>query len=154
MLVSECMSRTVRTVTPEQTLQDAARMMLEENIGTVVVGSDRDVSGILTDRDIAVRAVATGRGPDARVSEVMTGGDIVVAYDDQDLNEVAEVMSDRKVRRVPVLERRTGRLCGVLSLGDLARSEDTSTAEAALVGAAAPGGEHDQSADGAARRRM
>lgn len=154
MLVSECMSRQVRTVTPEQTLQDAARLMLDEDIGALVVGSPDQVSGILTDRDIAVRAVAMGRGPDAPVRDVMSAGDIVVAYDDQDLDEVAVLMSDRKVRRVPVLERGSGRVCGVLSLGDLARTQDTSTAEAALAGASQAGGEHDQSASGASGRPM
>jgi CBS domain-containing protein len=145
------MSRGCCTVGPEQSLQEAARMMLDEDIGALVVGSEDRVSGVLTDRDIAVRAVALGRGPDAKVADVMSGGDIVVAYDDQDLDEVAVVMSDRKVRRVPVLERATGRLCGVLSLGDLARSDDTSRAAAALSGVAQPGGEHDQS-QGAGRQ--
>jgi CBS domain-containing protein len=148
MLVSECMSRAVRTVAPEQSLQDAARLMLEEDIGAVIVGSEDNLSGILTDRDIAVRAVAIGRGPDAKVADAMSAGDIVVAYDDQDLDEVAVLMSDRRVRRVPVLARESGRVCGVLSLGDLARTDDTSTAEAALSGAAQAGGEHDQSLGG------
>jgi CBS domain-containing protein len=153
MLVSECMSRDIRTVSPEQSLQDAARVMLDEDIGALVVGSEEQVSGILTDRDIAVRAVAMGRGPDATVSEVMSAGDIVVAYDDQDLDEVAVLMSDRKVRRVPVLERASGRLCGVLSLGDLART-DSDTAEVAVAGVSEAGGEHSQSSEGAAGRAM
>jgi CBS domain-containing protein len=148
MLVSECMSRDVRTVSPDQSLQEAARLMLDEDIGALVVGSEEEVSGILTDRDIAVRAVAMGRGPDATVSEVMSGGDIVVAYDDQDLDDVAVLMSDRQVRRIPVLERASGRLCGVISLGDLARHDDTSMAEEAIAGVSQDGGEHSQSAEG------
>jgi CBS domain-containing protein len=152
MLGSEVMSARVRAVTPDQSVGEAARLMLDEDIGALVV-TDRDqVAGILTDRDIAVRGVAMGRGADARVSELMSGGDIVVAYDDQDLDEVAIMMSDRQVRRIPVLERATGRLCGVLSLGDLARTDDFSTAEAALAGASQHGGEHDQSLDGSAGR--
>lgn len=149
MMVSECMSRRVRTVSPDQTLQDAARVMLDEDIGSLVVGSEDRVAGILTDRDIAVRAVAQGRGPDARVSDVMSGGDIVVAYDDQDLEEVARIMSERQVRRVPVLERGSGRLCGVISLGDLARADHDEAAGTALEGVSETGGEHNQSAGGA-----
>ena len=154
MLVSQCMSRQVRTVTPEQTLQDAARMMLDNDIGALLVGSTDQVSGILTDRDIAVRAVAMGRGPEAHVSDVMSGGDIVMAYDDQDLEEIAVLMSDRHVRRVPVLERATGKICGVLSLGDLARSDDTSTAETALTGASQATSEHNQSGSGGSGQRL
>ena len=147
MLVSQCMSRAVRMVAPEQTLQDAARMMLDADIGALVVGSQNRVAGILTDRDIAVRAVARGLRPEAQVSEVMSAGDIVVAYDDQDLDQVAALMCDRKVRRLPVLERASGRLCGVLSLGDLARTPETATAETALAGVAQAGGEHSQTAE-------
>lgn len=148
MLVSEVMSSRVRAVGPDESAQAAARLMLDEDIGALVVTREDQVAGILTDRDIAVRGVAMGRGPDAKVSELMSGGDIIVAYDDQDLDDVAVIMSDRQVRRVPVLERASGRLCGVLSLGDLARTEDSSTAEAALVGVSQDGGEHDQSIGG------
>lgn len=154
MLVSECMSRALRTVSPEQSLQDAARIMLDDDIGALVVGSEDHVEGMLTDRDMVVRALAMGRGPDAKVADAMSGGDIIVAYDDQDLDEAAVLMSDRQVRRVPVLERATGRLCGVLSLGDLARTQDTSTAETALSGAAQAGGEHDQTVGGVTGQAM
>ncbi|HEY0436968.1 MAG TPA: CBS domain-containing protein [Phenylobacterium sp.] len=153
-MVAECMSREPRTISPDVTLRDAARQMLDEDIGALVVGSQDNVAGLVTDRDIAVRGVAMGRGPEAKVSEVMSGGDIVVAYDDQDLDEVAITMSDRKVRRVPVLERATGKLCGVLSIGDLARSDDASQGETALSGSAQPGGEHSQKADGATGQSM
>lgn len=148
MLVSEAMTSRVFTVTPSDSLADAARLMMEEDVGAVVVTEQDRVAGILTDRDIAVRAVASGRGPDTAVSALMSAGDIVVAYDDQDLEDVAVIMSDRRVRRLPVLERDSGRLCGVISLGDLARNDDTSLAEAAVAGASQDGGEHDQSGTG------
>ena len=154
MQVSEIMSRQVRTVGPEQSVQEAARLMLDEDIGAVIVGSEDQVAGILTDRDIAVRGVASGRGPDAHVSELMSGGDIVVAYDDQDLDEVAVMMSDRQVRRLPVLERASGKLCGMVSLGDLARTDDTTTAEVAVAGASQSSAQHDQSQEGLSGQSM
>lgn len=147
MNVSELMSTDVRLVSPEQTIRDAARQMLEGDTGALIVGTADQPSGMITDRDIAVRAVAEGRGPDTPVSEVMTG-DLVTVRDDQDADDVALLMSDRQVRRVAVLGG-DGRLAGVVSVGDLARSNDTDRVEAAMTGIAQEGGEHQQRPGGA-----
>jgi CBS domain-containing protein len=147
MKVADCMTRDVRVVTPEQTIQDAARQMLDADTGALVVGTAEEPRGIVTDRDIAVRAVAQGRGPDTPVGEVMSG-DVVTVREDQDLDDVAVLMSDRQVRRVAVLSD-DGRLSGMISVGDLAKSNDSDTAEAAMTGIAQDGGEHQQRVESA-----
>lgn len=147
MKVAECMSTDVRIVGPDLSIQDAARQMLDGDTGALLVGSADEPQGIITDRDIAVRAVAQGRGPDTPVSEVMTA-EVVTVREDQDLEDAAILMSDRQVRRLAVLGG-DGRLAGTISVGDLAKSDDSDTAEAALTGAARTGGEHRQTADAA-----
>jgi CBS domain-containing protein len=143
MKVAECMTRDVRTVTPEQPLREAARMMLEADTGVLPVTDADRVIGMITDRDIAVRAVAIDRGPETPVREAMSG-EVLQAFEDEDVDDVALRMSDRQVRRMPVMSR-DDRLVGMISVGDLAKSDDSSTAEAALSGIVQPGGQHDQS---------
>jgi CBS domain-containing protein len=147
MKVSEIMSPDVETVTPEQPIREAAQFMLRGDAGAIPVSDGERLIGMLTDRDIAVRAVAEGRGPDTPVGEVMTG-DILFCFDDQDVDEVAIQMSDAQVRRFPVLSREGERLVGIVSLGDLSRSNDSDAAEVALAGVSEPGGDHNQSQEG------
>ena len=143
MKVSECMTRDVRVIGPDQTVAEAAQAMAEADTGVLPVGSVEALEGMVTDRDIAIRAVAQNRGPDTPVREVMSS-QVLSASEDQDIDEVAILMSDHQVRRLPVLSAE-GRLVGVISVADLARSNDTSTAEAAITGVVQPGGEHNQS---------
>lgn len=142
MKAAEAMSADIRFVRPDQTVQEAARAMLDADTGALLVGAPDRPEGMVTDRDIAVRAVAEGRGPDTPVSDVMSG-DLVTVRVDQDLDDVAVVMSDRQVRRVAVLGE-DGRVSGVISVGDLAKSNDPDRAEAAMTGIAEEGGEHRQ----------
>ena len=142
MKVSEIMTREVRVANPEQTLQEAARQMGELDAGILPVGENDRLLGMITDRDIAVRAVAQGMGPDTPVRAIMTE-DVKYCYEDQDIEEVTQSMGDIKVRRLPVLNRQK-RLVGILSLGDVAVSrEGISTAEA-LNKISQPGGHHSQ----------
>lgn len=143
MRVSEVMTRDVRVVAPDQTLQDAARLMGELDIGALPVAENEKLVGMITDRDIAVRAVARGRGAETSIREAMTQ-DIKYCYDDQTTDEVTRNMADIQVRRLPVVDRNK-RLVGILSLGDLAHA-DTPDAGEALKGISQPGGEHSQSA--------
>jgi CBS domain-containing protein len=142
MNVSEVMTREVEIATPDQSIRDAAQLMARIDAGTVPVGKDNKLVGILTDRDIAVRAVARGLGPDTPVREVMSP-DIKYCFDDEPIEDVARNMADIKVRRLPVVDR-DKRLVGILSLGDLAVRSNCSTDEA-LRGVSKPGGEHSQS---------
>lgn len=142
MNVSDVMTREVQVASPEQSIRDAAQLMMKIDAGTVPVGKDQKLVGMLTDRDIAVRAVAKGLGPDTPVREIMSA-DVKYCFEDQSIEEVARNMADIQVRRLPVVNR-DKRLVGILSLGDLAVRSNCSTNEA-LRGVSTPGGEHSQS---------
>jgi CBS domain-containing protein len=142
MKVSEVMTRDVATVRPDQPVQDAASFMLSADAGSIPVTEGERLIGMITDRDIAVRGIAKGYGPDTPVRELMTN-DVVCVRIDDDCEEVANKMSEAQVRRLPVIDEQE-RLCGIVSLGDLARETDNDTAEQALEGVSQPGGQHQQ----------
>ena len=142
MKVSEVMTRDVQTVRPDQPVREAASFMLSADAGSIpVIDGDRLI-GMITDRDIAVRGVAKGYGPDTPVRELMTN-DIICARDDDDVDDVASRMSEAQVRRLPVIDD-DHRLCGIVSLGDLSRDADEEIASEALEGVSEPGGKHQQ----------
>jgi len=148
MKISEIMTPNPQVVTPDQPIQEAARRMLDADTGALPVGDGEKLLGMVTDRDITVRAVAEGRGPDTPVSEVMTG-ELLFAWDDQDADDVAIQMSEAQVRRMPVLSREGERLVGIVSIGDFTQLDDEGqAAEVALTGVSQPGGDHNQSQDG------
>ena len=143
MNVNSCMSTDVRIASPSETIRDAAKAMKELDAGILPVGENDRLVGMITDRDIAVRAVAAGHGPDTTIGEVMSQ-EVLYCYDDESLDDVARQMRELQVRRMPVLNR-DKRLVGIISIGDLARSEDDPerTAEA-LSGVSEPSGLHSQ----------
>lgn len=147
MRVAECMSSDVETVTPDQPIQEAARFMLRADTGVLPVVQDEVLRGMITDRDIAVRAIAQGRGPDTPISDVMTD-EAVCVYDDQDLDEAARIMGDHQVRRLAVKSRDSDRLVGMISLGDISRTHKDDTAAIALDDISQRSGEHNQSQGG------
>ena len=142
MKVSEVMTREVATVRPDQTAREAADFMLNADAGSIPVTEGDRLIGMITDRDIAVRGVAKGNGPDTPVRELMSN-DVVCARLDEDVEDVASKMSEAQVRRLPVVDNED-KLCGIVSLGDLAREGDVETAEQALEGVSQPGGDHRQ----------
>ena len=146
MKIADCMSRDVQTVNPDQPIQEAAQFMLRVDAGSMPVIENDRLVGMVTDRDIAVRAVAQGRGPETPVREAMTE-EIHTCYDDEEVEEVAMKMSDAQVRRFPVMSRDGNKLVGIVSLGDLSRSDQSEAASVALGGISDPGGEHDQSTE-------
>ncbi|HYE27449.1 MAG TPA: CBS domain-containing protein [Allosphingosinicella sp.] len=146
MKIAECMTAEVETVTPDQPIREAAQFMLRADAGAMPVGEGDRLVGMVTDRDIAVRGVAAGRGPDTPVRDVMTE-EVIYCFDDDEVEEVALKMSDRQVRRLPVLSRQGEKLVGIISLGDISRSEESEAASVALDGITDPGGEHSQSAE-------
>ena len=143
MKISEVMTREVTTVGPETTVQQAAGFMLSEDAGSLPVRDGNRLVGMITDRDIAVRGVAKGHGPDTPVRELMTE-EVICVHQDDDVDEVATKMSAAQVRRLPVVDD-SEQLCGIVSLGDLARETDDKTAEQALEAVSQPGGQHQQS---------
>jgi CBS domain-containing protein len=144
MRVSEAMTREVRIATPGQSIRDVAKMMAELDAGAMPVGENDRLIGMITDRDIAVRAVAQGKGPDTPVRDVMSTEKVLYCYDDEDLDHVAKNMGSEQVRRLPVVNREK-RLVGIVSLGDLANRE-RKAASKAVSGVSKPGGQHTQSA--------
>ena len=143
MRVSEAMTRSVHTCVPESTIQDCARVMAEIDAGVMPVVDQDKLVGMITDRDIAIRAVGLGKGPDTPVREVMSN-EVKYLFDDQDLLDVAENMGENKLRRMPVVDR-SKRLVGILSLGDLAQTQTLAAAEA-VSGVSQKGGPHSQNA--------
>ena len=142
MKVSEVMTRDVQLIEPTQTIRDAAQLMAELDAGIMPVREGDRLVGMITDRDIAVRAVAQGRGPDTPVREVMTD-EVKYCFEDEDTAAVERNMAEIQVRRLPVLTR-DKRLVGILSLGDLAMSDKASKVGAAVAGISQPGGQHSQ----------
>ena len=141
MKVSECMTRDVRIANPGETIRQAAQTMAQLDAGALPVGENDRLVGMITDRDIAVRAVAGGKSPDTPIRDVMSS-DVCYCFDDQDIEDVAINMADIQVRRLPVVDRNK-RLVGILALGDIAQADnqDKPAAEA-LCGISEPGGQH------------
>jgi CBS domain-containing protein len=144
MKISDAMTRNVKIASPAQSIREAARIMAEIDAGSLPVGENDRLVGMITDRDIAVRAVAEGKSPDTKVSDVMSH-EVLYCFEDQELDEVSRNMGDEKVRRLPVVNR-DKRLVGIISLGDLARKEDSQSAGQAMSNIAQPGGQHSQTA--------
>jgi CBS domain-containing protein len=120
MNIRDVMTPNPRTVTPDESIQNAARIMRDEDTGAVPVVENGRPIGIVTDRDIVVRAVADGGQASRPVRDIVTGA-IVAATPDMSTREAAQLMSEHQVRRLPVVEN--DRLVGIVSLGDLAVKE-------------------------------
>jgi CBS domain-containing protein len=143
MRVNEAMTRDVRIVRPDQSIRDAAEAMRETDIGSLPVRDGDRLIGVITDRDIAIRAVAEGLAPDTPIREVMTE-EVCYCFDDQDVAEIAENMAEIQVRRLPVVDRNK-RLVGIVSVADIALADGDGEATAqAVCGISAPGGAHTQ----------
>ncbi len=124
MKVRDVMTNPVIRIDPEESVAVAARTLAQYNIGVLpVCAGDGRVCGLVTDRDLVTRCLAAGRTPDATcVRDVMTGS-VVTARPDMDAGVAAHLMGRQQIRRLPVVEN--GRLCGMVSLGDLAGREES-----------------------------
>lgn len=118
MLIREVMSQEVKLVSPEDSIAKAAKEMAEHDCGALPVGAGDRLIGMITDRDIALRAVARGKGPDCPVRECMSS-EIRYVFEDETTEDAGRNMSALKLRRLPVLNR-DKRLVGIVALGDLA----------------------------------
>jgi CBS domain-containing protein len=138
MRVYEVMTKNAECIRPETTIRDAAGRMRDLDVGSLPVCDNDRIVGVLTDRDIAVRSVAEGHDPTAdHVREIMTRG-VTYCFEDQDIREAAEMMRDKQIRRLPVLNRQK-RLVGIVSLGDLAvQGGDAKLSGRALEGISEP----------------
>ena len=145
MRVSECMTREVQLADPNDTIADAAKAMARLDAGVLPVSENDRLVGMITDRDIAVRGVAMGKGPEAKVADVMNA-EVKYCFDDQEIGEVLRNMGELQLRRMPVLNH-DKRLVGIISLGDMAMANDQAQLTGdALCDISRPGGQHSQTA--------
>lgn len=122
MRVADVMSREVELVSPDATVQEAATAMAEYDVGAVLVGSGENLEGVLTDRDIILRAVVDGKNPaELSVRDIMSST-LFTCRENDTLEDAFRIMSERQVRRLPVLDA-DGRLAGIVTLSDLGRLE-------------------------------
>jgi CBS domain-containing protein len=129
--IREVMTADPRTVDTGATLVDAAREMRDGDVGALIVVDGGSVAGVVTDRDIVVRAIADGRDPGStRVSDVATTSPVTLTVD-QTVDDAIRVMREQDVRRIPVVQ--DGRPAGIVSLGDLAIERDTDSALADIA---------------------
>jgi CBS domain-containing protein len=142
MKVSDIMTRDVRLLSPDQTIREAAKLMVDVDAGALPVGENDRLVGMITDRDIVIRAVAQGKASDAKVADVMSK-ELLYCFDTDAIDDVARNMAKAQVRRLPVINK-DKRLVGIVSLGDLARNDDPTTIGRTVSRVSTPGGKHDQ----------
>ena len=124
--ISEIMTTDVKVLSPDNDLQKAAQLMRDEDIGAIPICNGKKLVGMITDRDIVIRALADGKSPsEVKVSEIMTD-QIMWCFEDQTVGEVLQEMGNQQIRRVPVITRDMD-LCGIVSLGDLAIRDHANT---------------------------
>jgi CBS domain-containing protein len=140
MKVQDIMTGEPRCLTPNSSVREAAQLMKEINAGVIPVveaGSKRLV-GVVTDRDIALRVVAEGKGADCCISDVMSGGNLATATPSDDVDRVMETMSREQVRRIPIVDER-GSLVGIVAQADIVRKADDKKAERTVEKISQPG---------------
>mgnify|MGYP003116267628 CR=1 FL=1 len=130
MQIREVMSSHPATLTPQNTLGDAAETMRRVETGFVPIGENDQLVGTITDRDIVINGIAQGKNAESAIKEVISK-ELLYCFEDQEVAEVAQNMGERQVRRMPVADR-DKRLVGVVSLGDLSTEGDWSAAGEAL----------------------
>jgi CBS domain-containing protein len=147
MKVQDVMTKDPACVTPGATIREAAQLMQREDIGIVPVVDEQGTKrlvGVVTDRDIAIRIVAEGRGSDTRVSEIMSTSDLATCSADDDIAEVMEAMADEQVRRIPIIDDH-GSLVGIVAQADVVRkTRDSERAERTVERISQPSGKHNQ----------
>jgi CBS domain-containing protein len=125
MKLSEIMSRDVAMIQPDASLQTAAKMMRDLNIGFLPVCDGETLIGVLSDRDITIRALAEGMDVNIMLGRDLMTVPAIYCFEDQDVSEAAQIMAEKQIRRLVILGRDNNRVVGVVSLGDLARHETT-----------------------------
>jgi CBS domain-containing protein len=140
MQVSEAMSRDVKLARPDQSIMEAAKLMAECDCGSVPVQENDRLVGMITDRDIVVRAIAQGKDGSTMVKDVMSE-QIKYCFEEDNLEDVAQNMGDLQIRRLPVVNK-DKRLVGIISLGDIANVQETETVGEALCSISEPASEH------------
>jgi CBS domain-containing protein len=130
--IKDIMTRNVEVVHPDETLQEAAMKMRSRDVGFLPVCDGQRLVGALSDRDIAIGAVAAGKDPKKIKVKDLASSTVCWCYDDQDVDDAVRMMKDREVRRIMVVERPDRQLVGVVSLGDLATKSSGRTSGSIL----------------------
>jgi CBS domain-containing protein len=125
MKLSEIMTRDVVVLQPDDSLQFAAKKMRDRDIGFLPVCDGEDLIGVISDRDITIRALADGMDVSIMLGRDLMTSPAIYCFDDQDVSEAARIMEENQIRRLVVMSREDNRLVGVVSLGDLARHATT-----------------------------
>jgi CBS domain-containing protein len=139
MRISEIMTRDPELIDPSSSIRDAARRMRNEDIGALPIGENDRLIGMVTDRDIAVRAVAEDKDPSTTTVRDVMSEKIYYCFEDDDIEEAARCMAENQVRRLPILNR-DKRLTGIVSLGDIAQTGEECE-KTALEGVSEPSSE-------------
>lgn len=140
MKLSEIMTRDVVVMQPDDSLQSAAKKMRDRNIGFLPVCDGEELIGVISDRDITIRALADGMDVNIMLGRDLMTVPAIYCFDDQEVNEAAKIMEENQIRRLVVLSRDEKRLVGVISLGDLARNEPTDRSGQVLQKVSEPDG--------------
>ena len=138
MKLKDIMTKEVEVVHPDSSLKDAAQKMRIRDIGFLPVCDGDRVLGVVTDRDIILRATAEGTDPNTSIGQQYVTSPAVYCFDDQDVEDAAKLMEDHQIRRVIVLSRDNDRLVGVVSLGDIATSGTPKTSAKVLESVSEP----------------
>jgi CBS domain-containing protein len=139
MRISEIMTRDPELIDPNSSIRDAARRMKNEDIGALPIGENDRLIGMVTDRDIAVRAVAEDRDPSSTTVRDVMSEKIYYCFEDDDIESAARCMAENRVRRLPILNR-DKRLTGIVSLADIAQTGEECE-RVALEGVSEPSSE-------------
>jgi CBS domain-containing protein len=142
MKVSKIMTRDVRMLHPDHSIREAAALMAEIDSGALPVGENDRLVGMVTDRDIVIRAVAEGRSVNTKVDAIMSR-ELLYCFDTDEIDDVARNMGKARVRRLAVVNK-DKRLVGIVSLGDIARNDDATNVGQTVTRVSTPGGKHDQ----------
>ena len=140
MKLREIMTRDVVVLQPDDSLQSAAKKMRDRNIGFLPVCDGEELIGVISDRDITIRALADGMDVNIMLGRDMMTSPAIYCFEDQDVSEVAKIMEENQIRRLVVLNRDDKKLVGVVSLGDLARNESANRSGKVLQKVSEPDG--------------
>ena len=138
MKLKEIMTQDVEVIHPGDSLQSAAKKMRDRDIGFLPVYDGEQLIGVLTDRDIAIRAIAKGADPKTPLNLELITAPAIFCFEDQSVDDATELMHDKQVRRLVILKRGNKQLAGVVSLGDLAVNVDDKISGEVLEGVSMP----------------
>jgi CBS domain-containing protein len=140
MKLSEIMTRDIVVIQPDDSLQSAAKKMRDRNIGFLPVCDGETLIGVLSDRDITIRALAEGMDVNIMLGRDLMTAPAIYCFEDQDVNEAAKIMEENQIRRLVILSREDKRIVGVVSLGDLAKNQTTERSGQVLQKVSEPDG--------------